>query len=80
LVFAGLITIWFVFHYDRSVAFHWAITLFFLLIAIVHWFDVRGPSDFDTGSIVIGIPFFWFAAIGALRAVTYRGGQSIART
>jgi hypothetical protein len=80
LVFAGLITIWFVFHYDRSMAFHWAITLFFALLAIVHWFDVRGPSDFDTGAIVIGIPFFWFAAIGGLRAATERGGQSIEPT
>jgi hypothetical protein len=68
LVFAGLVTLWFVRRYDDSMVFHWAITLFFALLAIVHWFDVRGRSDFTTGDIVIGIPFFWFAAIGALRA------------
>jgi hypothetical protein len=68
LVFSGLVTLWFVRRYDHSMAFHWAMTLFFALLAIVHWFDVRGRSDFSTGDIVIGIPFFWFAVIGALRA------------
>jgi hypothetical protein len=76
LVFAGLVTLWFVLHYEQSVAFHWAMTLFFLLLAIVHWFDVRGRSDFATGDIVIGIPFFWFTVIGALRASARRGGKA----
>jgi hypothetical protein len=49
-------------------AFHWAITLLLALIALVHWFDVRGRSDFATGDIVIGIPFVWFAVVGVLRA------------
>jgi hypothetical protein len=75
LVFAGLVTIWFVFHYDQSLALHWATTLFFALLAIVHWFDVRGRSDFATGDLVIGIPFFWFAVLGALRASTQRGSE-----
>jgi hypothetical protein len=68
LVFAGLVTIWFVFHYDQSIGFHCAMTLFFATLALVHWFDVRGRSDFATGDIVIGLPFVWLAVIGALRA------------
>jgi hypothetical protein len=76
LVFAGLVTIWFVFHYGQSMAFHWAMTLFFLLLAVVHWFDVRGRSSFTTGDIVIGIPFFWFTVVGALRELAQRGGGS----
>jgi hypothetical protein len=67
LVFAGLITLWFVRRYEQSTALHWAVTLFFLLLAIVHWFDVRGRSDFSTGDVVIGIPFLWFAVLGMLR-------------
>ena len=48
-------------------------TLFLGLIAVVHWFDARGPSDSITGAIVIGVPFVWFAVVGVLRAFTARG-------
>ena len=75
LVFAGLVTLWFVCRYDDSMVFHWAMTLFFALLAIVHWFDVRGRSDFAAGDLVIGIPFLWFAAVGALRASVQQGTQ-----
>jgi hypothetical protein len=74
LVFAGLITIWFVRHYDQGKAFHWAMTLLFALLAMIHWFDVRGRSGFTTGDLVIGIPFLWFAGIGVLRETTRRAG------
>jgi hypothetical protein len=67
LVFAGVITLWFVRQYDLSMALHWALTLFFALLALVHWFDVRGRSGFASGDLVIGIPFFWFAVLGVLR-------------
>lgn len=73
LVFAGLVTIWFVRHYDQSMAFHWLMTLFLGLIAVIHWFDIRGPSDSLTGAVIIGVPFFWFAVVGLLRAFTDRG-------
>jgi hypothetical protein len=73
LIFAGLVTLWFVRHYDQSMAFHWLMTLFLGLIAVVHWFDVRGPSDSIAGGIVIGVPFIWFAVVGVLRTFTDRG-------
>ena len=78
LVFAGLVTIWFVRHYDQSMAFHWAMTFFLALIAFVHWFDVRGSSDSLTGAVIIALPFVWFAVLGMLRASIDRrvGGQT----
>src|SRR5262245_56291566 len=38
LVFAGLITFWFLRHYAQSQPFHWAMTAFWGLLALVHWF------------------------------------------
>src|SRR5215470_3745726 len=49
LVFAGLITLWFARHYEQSLFFHWAMTTFWALIALIHWFDVRGPVRLDAG-------------------------------
>src|SRR5262245_38778105 len=36
LVFAGLMTFWFIWRYDDSRAFHWAMTTFLALFALVH--------------------------------------------
>ncbi len=64
LVFAGLITLWFVRHYDVSLFFHWAMTLFWALIVLIHWFHVSGANDFDIGVLINAIPFFIFLAVG----------------
>src|SRR5258708_22195944 len=45
LVFAALITLWFIRHYDQSLTFHYAMTAFWGLFSLVHWFDVRGPVE-----------------------------------
>jgi len=68
LVFAGLITFWFVGHYEQSRTFHWAMTGFWALIALVHWFDIRGPFGSVVGPLINTIPFILFVAIGLLRA------------
>src|SRR5262245_26966861 len=60
LVFAGLITLWFVRHYEQSRPFHWAMTVFWGLIALVHWFDVRNGFEAGIGQVVITIPFALF--------------------
>src|SRR5262249_40332670 len=36
LVFAGLITFWFIRHYEQSKAYHWAMTTFWGLFALAH--------------------------------------------
>jgi hypothetical protein len=64
LVFAGLITLWFVRHYQQSLFFHWAMTAFWGLIALIHWFDVRGPVRFDIGVLINAIPFLLFLSVG----------------
>jgi hypothetical protein len=67
LVFAGLITLWFLVHYEQSRPFHWAMTVFWGLIALVHWFDIRGSFRYDQGALINTIPFILFALVGLLR-------------
>jgi len=66
LVFTGLITLWFVRHYQQSLFFHWAMTTFWALFALVHWFDVRGPIRFDAGVLINAIPFVLFLSVGLM--------------
>ena len=63
LIFAGLITLWFARHYEHSLFFHWAMTLFWALFALIHWFDVRG-AEFDIGVLINAIPFILFFSVG----------------
>jgi len=70
LVFIGLITFWFIRNYEASRAFHWAMTAFWGLIALVHWFDIRGPVESVVGALVNTIPFALFLAVGLLREMT----------
>jgi hypothetical protein len=67
LVFAGLITFWFVRHYDASKTFHWAMTVFWGLFALVHWVDVRGSFQVGVGQVINTVPFLLFAGVGLLR-------------
>src|SRR4051812_38689223 len=34
----GLLAFWFVRHYDQSRAYHWAMTAYFAVDALIHWF------------------------------------------
>jgi hypothetical protein len=67
LVFVGLITLWFVWHYDQSAAFHWAMTLFWGLFALVHWVDIRGAFQAGLGQVINTIPVSLFLVVGLLR-------------
>jgi hypothetical protein len=64
LIFAGLITFWFLRHYEQSQGFHWAMTTFWGLFALVHWFDVRGPIESVKGPLINTAPFVLFLALG----------------
>ena len=68
LVFAGLITFWFIRHYEQSRPFHWALTTFWALFALAHWFDARGAFHSATGPIINTIPFILFVVVGLLRS------------
>jgi hypothetical protein len=73
LVFVGLITFWFTWHYDQSRLFHWAMTVFWALFALAHWFDVRGPVESAVGPAINTVPFALFVLIGLLRAKARKG-------
>lgn len=66
LVFVGLIAFWFARHYEQSRFFHWALTVAFALIALAHWFDVRGEHSL-IGPLVNSVPFALFLLVGLLR-------------
>jgi hypothetical protein len=66
LVFTGLITLWFARHVQQSLFFHWAMTTFWALFALIHWFDVRGPVRFDVGVLINAIPFLVFLSVGLI--------------
>jgi hypothetical protein len=70
LIFAGLISFWFVQHYEESRVFHWAMTLFWILFALVHWVDIRGSLQVDIGQLINSIPAALFVTIGVLRERT----------
>jgi hypothetical protein len=67
LVLVALLTFWFVKHYELSRAFHWAMTLFWGLIALIHWFDPRGQFHHGLGEAINSIPFVLFVAVGLWR-------------
>ena len=68
LVLVGLITFWFIRHYEQSKPFHWAMTTFWGLFALVHWFDVGRPRESVRGPLINTIPFVLFLLVGLLRA------------
>ncbi len=67
LVFVGLITFWFIRHYQQSKVFHWAMTTFWALFALAHWFDGREGPRSVRGPMINTIPFVVFLLIGLLR-------------
>jgi hypothetical protein len=70
LVLVSLLTFWFLRHYERSQAFHWAVTTYWAIMATIHWFNVAGPWQSVVGPLVNTVPFLVFFIIGLLRAAT----------
>lgn len=67
LVLVGLLTLWFVFHYDQSRYFHWAMTAYWGIMALIHWFHVAGTPASVVGPLVNTVPFVLFALVGLVR-------------
>jgi hypothetical protein len=67
LVFAGLMAFWAIQHYEQSKPFHWALTTFWGLFALVHWLDARGEFRSIAGPLLNTIPFALFVLVGLLR-------------
>jgi hypothetical protein len=66
MIFAGLISFWFIRHYDQSKAFHWAMTTFWAFIALAHF----GVTHRLPGPIINSLPFVLFAVVGLIRRGT----------
>ena len=75
LVLVALLTFWFVRHYEMSRPFHWAMTLFWGVIALVHWFDPRGEFHYGPAEAITSVPFAVFVALGLLRERSSRRGR-----
>jgi hypothetical protein len=78
LVLVGLLTFWFLRHYEQSRSFHWVLTAYWAIMAVIHWFNVAGPNPSVVGPLVNTIPFAVFAALGVLREATEN--RSVAST
>jgi hypothetical protein len=67
VVLVALLTFWFLKHYEESRAFHWIMTIFWGLIALIHWFDPTGKFHHGLGEAINSIPFVVFVLLGLLR-------------
>src|SRR5262245_36083386 len=70
MIFAGIMSIWYVRHYEQSRAFHLAMTTFWALYSLAHWFYVGGPIQSMKGPMINTIPFALFAVVGLIRLST----------
>ena len=73
LVLLGLLTFWFIRHYEQSQFFHWAMTAYWAIMALIHWFHVASPEISVVGGLINTIPFAIFLAIGLLREANEAG-------
>jgi len=73
LVLVGLVTVWFIVHYGQSRFFHWALTTYWAIMAVIHWVNVAGPWESVVGPLINTVPFVVFLAIGLLREATEGG-------
>jgi hypothetical protein len=63
----GLLTFWFIRHFEQSLAFHWLMTAYFAIDALIHWFHVAGPPESVVGPVINTIPLIVFVTLGLLR-------------
>lgn len=67
LVLVALVTFWFIRHYEQSRTFHWFMTAFWGIIAVIHWFSPLGEFHSGRGEAITSIPFIAFLLVGLLR-------------
>jgi hypothetical protein len=67
MIAMGIMAFWAVKNYDNSKVFHIGVTIFWGLLALIHWFDARGPWQHITGPIINTIPFILYLLAGWAR-------------
>jgi hypothetical protein len=78
LVFVGLVAFWCVWNYERSLAFHWMLTVYWALMSVIHWFNVAGPWQSIVGPLINTVPVVVFLALGLLRVATENRPERVA--
>ena len=76
LVLVGLLTLWCVWNYNRSRAFHWMLTAYWAIMAVIHWFNVASPTVSVAGGLINTIPVAVFLALGLMRVATEGRSES----
>jgi len=76
----GVLTFWFIWHYDQSRAFHWALTGYLAVDALIHWFHVAGPPESIVGPIILTVPPILFVTLGLLRWNEHKVASSASGT
>ena len=74
----GLMFLWRANRKDHSPVFHWAMTFYLMLDALIHWVGPQGPIGSWTRGIVNSIPFAVMLLLGLLqlrRAARVRSGH-----
>ena len=74
LVLTGLVTLWCVWNYEQSRAIHWMLTLYWAIMALIHWFNVASPTVSVASGLINTIPVAVFLALGVMRGA--REGRS----
>ena len=76
----GFVFFWFAKYKEQSRSFHWAMTLYFALNALIHWFKPEGSAGSWLSGIMNSIPFVLLLLLGLLqqRAPERARGQGAA--
>jgi hypothetical protein len=67
MIILGLVTLWFIRHYEISGLFHWAMTIGWAFFVYIHWHDVRGGTAPLKALLLDAIPFALFFVTGVMR-------------
>jgi hypothetical protein len=73
LVFAGVVTLWFSRRVEASKGVFIGLTVFWALIAIVHWMDIDGGIRTGLSPWINTVPFLVFVAVGFLARDVWSG-------
>lgn len=76
LVLVGLLTLWCVWNYDRSRTFHWMLTAYWAIMAVIHWFNVASPEVSIASGLINSIPVAVFLMLGLMRVVAEGRSES----
>lgn len=63
----GFVFFWFAKYKKQSLGFHWAMTFYFALNALIHWFKPEGSTGSWLSGLMNSIPFMLLLLLGLLQ-------------